>query len=143
MCDYSLAYFRNRLAVKGEQLQVHQFPGGTLGLISVHRSLKERLFPGCTLAVCVPPGARLLLRDIPERIQQQLIVDSFELVTFVQQSAEPFVHRDAIRFANGREILLQRLKQGQRVDVLRLSSSEGFPAPFEGPRMREEQRVLV
>ncbi|HXP83632.1 MAG TPA: hypothetical protein VN841_02875 [Bryobacteraceae bacterium] len=143
MCDYSLVSFRNRLAVKGEQLQVHQFPGGTLGLISVRRSLKERLFPGCTLAVCVPPGARLLLRDIPERVQQQLNVDSFGLATFVQQSAEPFVHRDAVRFENGREILLQRLERGQRVDVLSLSSGEGFPAPSEGPRMREEQSVLV
>lgn len=32
MCDYSLAYFPNRLAVKGEQLVVYRFPCGTLGV---------------------------------------------------------------------------------------------------------------
>jgi len=32
MCDYSLAHFPNRLAVEGEQLIVHRFDSGTLGL---------------------------------------------------------------------------------------------------------------
>jgi len=34
MCDYSLHHFSNRLAVEGEQLLVHRFPTGTLGLAS-------------------------------------------------------------------------------------------------------------
>ena len=33
-------------------------------------------------------------------------------------------YRDAVRFANGSEVLLQRLNQGQRVQVLSLSSEE-------------------
>jgi hypothetical protein len=74
--------------------------------------------------VCVPPGARLLLHDIPERLQQQLGVGAQEEVTFTQLSAEAYRHRDAIRFANGRHVLLQSLHQGQRVDVLFLSSEE-------------------
>jgi hypothetical protein len=65
MCDYSLAGVPNRLAVEGEQLVVQRFSTGALGLASptTHRawlwSVKE-------CAVCVPPGARLLLRDTPQ-----------------------------------------------------------------------------
>jgi hypothetical protein len=32
MCDYSLAGVPNRLAVEGEQLVVHRFPTGSVGL---------------------------------------------------------------------------------------------------------------
>jgi hypothetical protein len=74
--------------------------------------------------VCVPPGARLLLHNIPERLQQQLGVSAQEEVTFTQLSAEAYRHRDAIRFANGRQVLLQNLPQGQRVAVLCLSSEQ-------------------
>jgi hypothetical protein len=45
-------------------------------------------------------------------------------VTFTQLSADAYRHRDAIRFANGRQVLLRALAQGQRVDVLCLSSEE-------------------
>jgi hypothetical protein len=45
-------------------------------------------------------------------------------VTFVQKSAESFIYRDAVRFANGQEVLLQRLRRGQRVAVLSLCGVE-------------------
>ena len=75
-------------------------------------------------AVCIPPGAQLWLHDIPERLQLQLNVGTDEEVTFVQLSAEPFSYRDAVRFNNGKEMLLQKLETGQRVDVLCLSPAE-------------------
>jgi hypothetical protein len=50
--------------------------------------LKQLLFGGSRLAVCVPPGARLRLRDIPEYLQQSLDVDAVEEVTFVEKSLE-------------------------------------------------------
>src|SRR5262245_48338732 len=34
MCDYSLASIHNRLATEGEELVVHRFCSGTLGLAS-------------------------------------------------------------------------------------------------------------
>ena len=74
MCDYSLAHFPNRLAVEGEQLVVHRFRTGTLGLTPARFSLKQIFSPDSTPAVCVPPGARLLLQDLPERLQQALNV---------------------------------------------------------------------
>ena len=124
MCDYSLASFPNRLAVEGEQLVVHRFPTGALGLASPCPGLKEFLFPASTRAVCVPPGARLLLRDVPGSLQGRFGVGEVEEVTFVEQSAEAFSYRDAVRFASGREILLQHLRCGQRVEVLSLSSKD-------------------
>src|SRR3989442_3435486 len=98
MCDYSLAGVPNRLAVEGEELVVHRFTTGTLGLASPNTPL-SRLWSGkATPAVCVPPGARLRLRDIPLGAQQEFGVREDEEVTFVQQSAEAYRYRDAIRF---------------------------------------------
>ena len=94
-----------------------------------------------TPAVCVPPGARLRLRDIPGYLRHNLQVGTVEEVTFVEQSAEAFSYRDAVRFSNGREILLQHLRCGQHVDVLSLSGVEE-----EGEHQRREEeyrRVFV
>ena len=124
MCDYSLAHFPNRLAVEGEQLIVCRFGSRTLGLAPAQTGLKQLLFGGSRLAVCVPPGARLRLRDIPDHLQQSLGVGAVEEVTFVEKSLEAFAYRDGVRFANGRAVLLQRLQCGQRVEVLSLDSEE-------------------
>ena len=107
MCDYSLAHYPNRLAVEGEQLLTFRFSSGTLGLTSHFVNLEEILYPIRTTAVCVPPGARLLLQDIPDHLQRSWGVAEVEEVTFIEQSVEPFAHRDALRFGNGREVLLQ------------------------------------
>jgi hypothetical protein len=41
MCDYSLAHYPNRLAVEGEQLVVHRFSSGTVGLASPRQELSS------------------------------------------------------------------------------------------------------
>jgi hypothetical protein len=120
MCDYSLAGLSNRLAVTGEPLIVRRFPSGCLGMSAPRRRWYEALFPSFAVAVCIPPGARLLLQGIPAHLQAQLKVSSTEEVTFIQRTADAFTHRDGVRFANGREILLQQLECGQQVKVLRL-----------------------
>src|SRR5712691_10210136 len=84
MCDYSLAGVPNRLAVEGEQLVVHRFSTGSVGLASPCSSLSSKETP----AVCIPPGARLRLRDIPQALQ--LGLNATEEVTFVQLSAEAY-----------------------------------------------------
>ena len=124
MCDYSLAHFPNRLAVEGEQLVVHRFDTLAIGLAPAYPSLKERIFPTTLPAVCVPPGARLLLSDIPAYIREELSVSEVEEVTFVEQTAEAFRFRDAVRFSDGQEVLLQLLQPGQRVDVLSVCGTE-------------------
>ena len=122
MCDYSLAGIPNRLAVEGEQLVVHRFSTGSLGLASPCSSLWNKETP----AVCIPHGARLRLRDVPQDLQLRFGLNATEEVTFVQQSAEAYQYRDAVRFQNGHEVLLQRLRCGQQVEVLSLAADD-FP----------------
>jgi hypothetical protein len=152
MCDYSLHTFPNRLAADGEDLVVHRFSAGSLGLASpadlgpaisaaspaakLSWSRIKQWFHGqdprweaqCRIpAVCVPPAARLAVRDIPKRLQRELGVSETEEVEFIQITAEANAYRDAIRFHNRRQILLQELREGQRVRVLSTSASELEP----------------
>jgi hypothetical protein len=142
MCDYLLMGMPNRLARKGEELVTFRFWTGSLGLIAVpvcaHAnsvqagsgfwSKVEALFRGTAarkvLAVYVPPGARLSLRDIPRTLQRSLSVSPNEEVTFMQLTPVGNTFRDAFRFKNGAELLLQRLNKGQRVKVLELDLVE-------------------
>ena len=141
MCDYSLAHFPNRLAVEGEQLVVHRFATWTLGLAPARCGWKQLLFPSRLPAVCVPPGARLRLYDIREDLQRRLGVGAVEEVTFIERSLEAFTYRDGVRFASGREILLQQLTCGQRAEVLSLGGSEEEPQPQR--HMQTVRRVFV
>jgi hypothetical protein len=140
MCDYSLMGIPNRLAREGEDLVVYEFRTGSRGLTAdtpvantdtqgryeifgVVKKLLGNLAPE-RVAVCIPPGARLLLSDIAEDVQNSFAVSAKEEVTFTQLTATANTYRDAVRFTNGREILLQRLNKGQRVRVLQLSLVE-------------------
>ena len=140
MCDYSLMAVPNRLAQEGEELVAHRFPTGSLGLASpadlkrdarppaAPRTLRNVLVsffnppqidPVC--AVCIPPGARLNLHDLPIRLQRQYEVGADESVTFTQITAASHSYRDAVRFSNGRVLRLQELSEGLHVTVLDLS----------------------
>ena len=124
MCDYSLAGIPNRLAVEGEELVIHRFHTGSIGLASPCTSVPRWWSARQTPAICVPPGARLILHDVPGRLQHDLAVGPIEEVTFVQLSATPYQFRDAVRFTNGREIRLQELSEGMRVRVTKMSLPE-------------------
>jgi hypothetical protein len=150
MCDYSLMALPNRLAVSGEELVGHKFQTGAMGLISSSdgKLLDEAAKPKgliqmvryllnppqarhCT-AVCVPPGARLSVRDISAQLQREVgLQGDVQEVTFTETGAG-IGFRDAIRFSNGREVSLQRLSEGQRVRVLSLSSVEENTPALDG-----------
>jgi len=154
MCDYSLMAVPNRLACEGEDLVAHRFPTGSLGLAApadllraAHSApvtsktfwmkLKEFFQPpenDPVPAVCIPPGARLRLEDIPARLQTEFSVGPVEEVTFTQISAAAHTYRDAVRFPNGCHVRLQELREGQRVRVLDLSMAE----ELDLDRLREE-----
>ena len=149
MCDYSLMALKNRLAVDGEELVVHKFEACSVGLASaaelqavqmnqpskengILARIKSFLTPcedrQCT-AICIPPGARLVVRDIPVKLQREIgLHNTEEEVVFTEISAVGF--RDAFRFRNGVELLLQRLKEGQRVKVLSVNP-EYYPDPMD------------
>jgi hypothetical protein len=152
MCDYSLHVYPNRLASDGEELVVHRFGGASLGLASPSDLRPVVTASSCpaatkpwswaaikewfnanrpqwqpdkhTPAVCVPPGARLILKDIPKGLQRELGIGEVEEVKFVEVSAEVNTYRDAVRFKNGCQLLLQALREGQRVTVLSLVPEE-------------------
>jgi hypothetical protein len=84
----------------------------------------------------------LLLRDISADLQRQLDLQATEEVTFVQLSAEAFRYRDAVRFRNGREVLLQRLRCGQRVKVLSLCCDCDDSREAEHQEREEEYRRI-
>ncbi len=141
MCDYSLCGIPNRLAVEGEQLVVHRFCTGSMGLASPKdlevqvakaetkttfwQRFKDFFEPtrqaSFVPAVCIPPGAQLIVKDLPPDLQRQWRVAEREAVTFTQISADANSYRDAIRFRNGYEIRLQDLREGMRVEVIMLA----------------------
>ena len=105
-------------------------------------TLKEFLNPSDVQsipAVCIPPGARLLVQDIPAKLQRECgFLEEVEEAVFTQVTAVVNTFRDAVRFQNGVEVLLQRLDEGQRIRVLDLSSAEEQETVPKG-----RQRVMI
>ena len=137
MCDYSLHGIRNRLANEGEVLVVHRFFTGSKGLTSPEylkphtqpkgwvAALKKFLaVETLACAVCVPDGAKLMVYGVPPRLQEAHGLSSEEAVTFRQLSLDIHTYRDAMEFQNGVKVRLQELDDGQRVEVLALSSGK-------------------
>lgn len=140
MCDYSLGGLPNRLAVDGEELIAHRFSTHSIGLASpaslhvkggkasakpslwgrIKIALTQAFDPPETPAVCVPPGACLVLKSIPLDLQRKWNTRAEESVYFVQTSAEVNTYRDALLFRDGRRVLLQDLREGMRIKVISL-----------------------
>jgi hypothetical protein len=136
MCDYSLYEFPNRLARQGEELVTYRFPSGSLGLASpaeLENAQSKSFGTGfwgtarsSVCAICVPPGARLVLKDISPEMQRDLGLCPEEGGKFIETSIDVLRHRDAIRLANGLVIPLQHLREGQRIEVLSLAPADEF-----------------
>jgi hypothetical protein len=144
VCDYSLMAVPNRLAREGEELVLHRFPTGSLGLAApgdvkratqpkpLHRksawqSIRDFFDPpaaAAVCAVCIPPGATLEVQEIPERLQRQWSVTCEETAIFTQISANVNTYRDALRFNNGREVRLQDMREGMKVRIVNLTGAE-------------------
>ena len=157
MCDYSLYTIPNRLAQEGEELVVHRFPSGTLGFASCADLVKARepaevrpvtfwsrvrefflvRSTPAVCAICVAPGARLLLQDLPARVQNSLQIGPSEVAVFTEITERTYTFRDALLFSNGRRVLLQELPEGLRALVLTLAPAE---EEFRRP-VRREVRV--
>jgi hypothetical protein len=103
MCDYSLELYRSRPATQEEQYTLHRFPSGTMGFVAG---------TDCETAVCMPAGARLSLEGINETVQRAFSIGPAEEVTMTRLEVTGHAHRDAVRFGNGREVLLQSLNAG-------------------------------
>lgn len=154
MCDYSLCGLPTRLAAEGEELVVHRFRTGSMGLAAPD-DLRPKMNAGPgrrqnfwkrvrnflegvpnsppVMAICIPPGARMVLRDIPDDLQRCWKIGAEEPVIFTQLSANVNTYRDAMCFRSGARILLQNFREGMRVEVLSLA---------EGPAVKEPEVAI-
>jgi len=101
MCDYSLELYRSVPAAVGESYKLVRFGTGSMGFAAGS---------ACDTAACMPAGAHLRLEGIDEALQQTLGIKATEEV--VMTRLEGGLHKDAVRFGNGREISLQSLNPG-------------------------------
>ncbi len=142
MCDYSLYTVKNRLACESDDLVLHRFDTGSLGFCATAELQQEMdrsafargwssfmrwVFPRrqCGLtAVCIPPGAKLLVSEVPKSAQPGFELLELESVTFTQLSERSYAYRDALRLPCGEPVLLQKLPEGLRVTVLALAPDE-------------------
>jgi hypothetical protein len=136
MCDYSLHGIPNRLAQEGEVLVIHRFYSGSKGLTSPQylkpieqgkgwmAALRKLFAAPRDCAVCIPDGAQLMLRGISPSLRQIHGLSATEPVTFRQLLANAQTYRDAVEFKNGVKVRLQELEEGQKVEVLALSSEK-------------------
>jgi len=121
MCDYSLELYRSRPAVAEEQYTLHRFPSGTMGFVAAR---------DCETAVCVIAGARLQLEGIAETVQRSFGIGPVEEVVMTRLDVTGHAHRDAVRFGNGKEVLLQSLNAGitailmPEIDLTKYRSTE-------------------
>jgi hypothetical protein len=117
MCDYSLEAYRSRPAEEGEKLTLERFPSGSMGFTTG---------PACDLAVCVPAESHLLLQGIGDTVRESCGVGAVEEVVMTRL-LEGGPYKDAVRFSNGVEILLQRFDPGLVAVVV--GSPEVRPGP--------------
>jgi len=150
MRDLTLKRAPERLAVEGEILVSYRFRTGSVGLASPGELAgsngvwggiggreswwsrwKRRIHlfrqPDKAAAIRVSPRARLRVNSVPDEIQQEFGVNAIENVNFVELSAEGCHLRDAIRFRNGRHVLLQRFGEGIWFEVLADGSIDREP----------------
>jgi hypothetical protein len=133
MCDYSLHCVQSRAAKAGDLLITSEFRGtATRGFSAVGEpGIAVCLLPGTELvfsedAACDHPFAKLFPRMRFGGIGARLA--RFRQIN--QASAD--MHRDAVEFANGKVVLLTRLRPGQTATVLQL--------PVQGSAAKEKKR---
>ena len=128
MCDYSLEAYQSRPAAVGEKLTLGRFASGSMGFASG---------TVCDTAVCIPAESKLLLEGIGESTQKEHGIGAVEEVAMTR--IEGGLYKDAVRFANGKEVLLQRLDVGLVAVVMtfgaELATSPNAPAAAREPEL--------
>jgi hypothetical protein len=101
MCDYSLELYRSVPAKIGESYRLVRFGTGSMGFTAT---------TNCDTAACMADGAHLRLDGIDPALQRTLGVGPSEEVVMTRLAG--YLHKDGVRFANGREVSLQSLNPG-------------------------------
>jgi hypothetical protein len=130
MCDYSLEAYQSRPAAVGEKLTLGRFASGSMGFASG---------TVCDTAVCIPADSKLLLEGIGEATQKDFGVGAVEEVVLIRLDGA--LYKDAVRFSNGAELLLQRLNVGLSAAVMTFGAERAGSAPAEPAAAREPELV--
>ncbi|RPJ52680.1 MAG: hypothetical protein EHM23_32435 [Acidobacteria bacterium] len=118
MCNYSLECLESREAIEGERLVTRRFYTGSLGFVSPDQP---------DVAVCLREGVELVLRDIPASLQARLQAGEEAVARFAFLSKPrkwwnfwslDVFDTDGLVFDNGKSILISRLPDRLRADVL-------------------------
>ena len=135
MCDYSLHNVASRPAKVGDELLTTKFGDSiTRGFCAVGE-------PG--VAVCLLPGTEIAFAKQAEHCNPLVRLFlrlgfgklSGKLARFRQINLDkPQTHHDALEFADGKTVLVTRLRPGQRATVLQLPT---------GPRAAKEGTPLA
>jgi hypothetical protein len=137
MCDYSLHNVASRPACVGDQLITTAFYNtNTRGLAAIDAR---------QVAVCLRPGTELCFETRPpepfswwrfcfDLVGLGAVIDpaghraqSGERAIFRQIDMDRIAHHDAVEFADGRVVLVSKLRSGQRVAVLQLPVEDFVP----------------
>jgi hypothetical protein len=117
MCDYSLHHIASRPAKVGDKLVSTKFVNTPTGGFAApdKPNVAVCLLPGTEIAFEQDVECEAALGILPtRRIGQRLA--RFRQVNMDQ----PCVHHDALEFADGRIVLVTRLREGQRATVLQM-----------------------
>src|SRR5271166_2301283 len=124
MCDYSLHSVKTRPAKLGERLTTHLFASGTKGFCGPEDT---------NVAVCLLPGTELSFAEHVGRARLWLwskATIKHTTAIFRQINMDkPATHHDALEFPDGKIVLLNHLKAGQRATVLQLPVKQGVKVP--------------
>jgi hypothetical protein len=160
---YSRSELPVRLAVEGEELAVRTCATGLTGLVRLSdlqssepaqrrisaRSLWDRAVRHISRysppsqgvrAVYVPPGADVILKNIPADLRQRYGIEEVEgaKLALAESDADP----DAIQFHNGCRLLLRNLPVGTRLELLSLATAYRPMTQWSDGRLDPEPLAL-
>jgi hypothetical protein len=119
MCDYSLHAVASRPAKVGETLMTTMFRGTST------RGFASELEPA--VAVCMLPGTELAFAEDVRYDSRWIWTKTIRTRVAKFNTVERHVpdrHHDAIEFADGSQVLVTQLREGQCVTVLQLPVSK-------------------
>lgn len=140
MCDYSLQSVKTRDAALHDELIVSNFGTGTRGFACVDD-------PNC--AVCVKPGTEIAFaepiksycRGFYDYITKLASVETQTPTTAIFRQInldQPYVHHDTLEFADGQQVQLSMLHEGQRARILQMPA-----APKNQEEAKAQERLAV
>jgi hypothetical protein len=111
LCDYSLEAYASRPAEAGEDLKLGYFASGSKGFVAASDDKVE-------CAVCLSEGTIIRLTTL-DLAGNDAATD--DVTFFHKEGIGAYRHKDSVRYADGREELLQNLATGSRATIIMIA----------------------